>query len=249
MKITDNIYLVGSGSQWGFGLTNPVDCNVFLVDTGDGCVMIDAGTGMEPEKLDAVIESHGYTLKDVKAMFLTHYHGDHACGASRIQKISGCTIYASELEAEVIAEGDEIRSSVAGAKGGLYPLDFTYPKSDNVVALKDGDSVTVGNVTFTGYMVPGHSQQDMVVYAEIDGKQCLFTGDCVFAHGQVLLQSLYDVSIFPYAEAMRKVAQLPIDAIFPGHGVFCLQDGHRYVQAAVDKFNSGLIPQQLYYFT
>ncbi len=249
MKITDNIYLVGSGSQWGFGLTNPVDCNVFLIDAGDGCILIDAGTGMEPEKLDAVIESHGYKLTDIKAMFITHYHGDHACGASRIQKISGCTIYASELEAEVIAEGDEIRSSVAGAKGSLYPLDFTYQPSDNVVALKDGESVTVGNVTLTGYMVPGHSQQDMVVYGEIDGKMCLFTGDCVFAHGQVLLQSLYDVSIFPYAEAMRKVAQLPIDAIFPGHGVFCLQDGNRYVQAAVNKFNSGLIPQQLYYFT
>ena len=95
MKITDHIYLVGSGSRWGFGITQEIDCNVYLIDTGEGCIMIDSGTGLEPERMDRVIESHGYTLKDIKALILTHYHGDHACGASRIQKLSGCEIYTS----------------------------------------------------------------------------------------------------------------------------------------------------------
>lgn len=87
-----------------------------------------------------------------------------------------------------------------------------------------------------------------MIYGSIDGKNCLFSGDCVFAQGQVLIQSLPDVSIFPYAEAMRRIATLPIEAIFPGHGVFCLENGGSFVQAAVDKFNAGLIPPQLYYF-
>ncbi len=181
MKITDNIYLVASG-KWGFGITQAIDCNVFLISTDEGCILIDSGTGLEPEKMDAVIESHGFSVKDIKAV------------------------------------------------------------------VKDGETIAVGNITLTAYMCPGHSLQDMVIYGKIDGKNCLFSGDCVFAQGQVLIQALPDVSIFPYAEAMRRIVKLPIEAIFPGHGVFCLENGVSFVQAAVDKFNAGLIPPQLYYF-
>ncbi len=247
MKITDSIYLVASG-KWGFGITQAIDCNVFLISTENGCILIDSGTGLEPERMDRVIESHGFSVKDIRAVVLTHYHGDHACGASRIQKLSGCSIYAPELEAKAIEEGDETATSVALAKGGLYPADFTYPRSEKVTGVRDGENITVGNITLTAYMCPGHSLQDMVIYGNIDGKNCLFSGDCVFAQGQVLIQSLPDVSIFPYAEAMRRIATLPIEAIFPGHGVFCLENGGSFVQAAVDKFNAGLIPPQLYYF-
>lgn len=248
MKITEHIYLVASG-KWGFGISQEIDCNVYLLDTGDGLVLIDSGTGLEPERMDAVIESHGFSVKDIRAVFLTHYHGDHACGASRIQKLSGCEIYAPELEAEAICLGDEKATSLAGAKGSLYPADFVYPPSDHVTGVRDGEIITIGKLALKAYLCPGHSLQDMVLFGKIDGKNCLFSGDFVFAHGQVLIQSLYDVSIYPYAEAMRRIAGLPIEAIFPGHGVFCLENGVAFLEKAVEKFNSGLLPQQLYYFT
>lgn len=247
MKITDHIYLVGSG-KWGFGISHPIDCNIYMVDTGEGVVLIDSGTGLDPERVDANIESHGYTMQDIKAIFLTHYHGDHACGAARLQKLSGAPIYAPELEADAIREGDETASSVALAKGGLYPADFTFPKSDTVIPLKEGESVTIGGICFQAFLCPGHSLQDMVIYAEIDGKKCLFTGDFVFAQGMVLIQTLPDVSIFAYAEAMRKIGKLEIDAAFPGHSVFVLEDGHAFVDAALAKMNVGLLPPTLYYF-
>jgi len=151
MKITDSIYLVASG-KWGFGITQAIDCNVFLISTEDGCILIDSGTGLEPERMDRVIESHGFSVKDIRAVVLTHYHGDHACGASRIQKLSGCSIYAPELEAKAIEEGDETATSVALAKGGLYPADFTYPRSEKVTGVRDGENITVGNITLTAYM-------------------------------------------------------------------------------------------------
>lgn len=248
MKITDHVYLVASG-KWGFGISQEIDCNVYMIDTGEGCILIDSGTGLETEKMDAVIESHGFSVKDIRAVLLTHYHGDHACGAARIQKISGCKIYAPELEAKAIETGDEKATSLEGAKGSLYPADFVYPESDEVIGLTDGEMVVIGNVALKVYMCPGHSLQDMVIFGQIDGKNCMFSGDFVFSHGQVLIQSLYDVSIYPYAEAMRRIAKMPIEAIFPGHGVFCLENGVEYVKAAEAKFNSGLLPQQLYYFT
>ena len=46
MKITENIYIVASG-KLGFNFTHPIDCNVFLVNTGDGYILLDSGVGLE----------------------------------------------------------------------------------------------------------------------------------------------------------------------------------------------------------
>lgn len=248
MKITDSIYIVASG-KWGFGMTHELDCNVYLVDGGDGCILIDSGVGLDTGRMDTVMKSHGYSPQDIKAIVLTHYHGDHACGAARIMEASGCAVYAPAPEAEAIASGDEDATSISLAKGGLYPADFSYPKCPGVIGLNEGDTVTAGNVALSVHMVPGHSLCDMMVYGTVDGKKCLFTGDAVFACGQVLIQSLPDVSLFPYAQAMKKLAEFEVDALFPGHGVFCLENGGSHVRAAAEKFACGLIPPQLYYFT
>lgn len=247
MKLTDSIYMVASG-KWGFSFTNPLDCNAFLIDTGDGCMMVDAGVNMEPERITAVIESHGFKMSDIKKLFLTHYHADHAAGAEYIRQQSGCQVYAPEKEAIAIETGDEEAVSVAASKGGLYPADYVYPACKGVIGMKEGDSVTLGNVTLTASMVPGHSLEDMVVYGKIDGKQTMFSGDCVFACGQVLLQSLYDVSLYPYKVAMNKLAGFGVEALFPGHGVFSLENGGVHIDTAAAKFNSGLIPPQLFFF-
>lgn len=248
MKITDNIYIVGSGKKWGFGISHELDCNVYLIDTGEGCILIDSGVGLEPERIDNNIKEMGFSLSDIKMILLTHYHGDHACGAARIQKETGCKIYAPKKEAKAIEMGDEVATSVILAKGGLYPTDFEYPKSKEVIGLDEGDEIKLGNVELKVFMVPGHSLCDMVIYGEIDGKKSMFTGDAVFVKGQVLIQPLKDVSLYPYAEALKKLAELEVEAIFPGHGVFTLEGGIDHIKEAADIFSSGLIPPQLYYF-
>lgn len=247
MKITDHIYIVASG-KWGFGMTSALDCNVFLVDTGDGCVLIDSGVNMETERMDEIIRSHGFELTDIKAVLLTHYHADHACGAARIREATGCVVMAPAKEAHAIEIGDEEATSVAGGKGLLYPADYSYPKCPGVEPLVDGEQFCLGDVTFTAYAVPGHSCEGVVYTAQIDGKNCMFTGDAVFACGQVLIQSLYDVSLYPYGQAMKRLSELDVDALFPGHGVFLLENGIDHIKMASAAFQSGLIPKQLYYF-
>ncbi|MPM41696.1 Hydroxyacylglutathione hydrolase GloC [bioreactor metagenome] len=247
MQLTDRVYMVGSGKS-GISITHPMDCSIYLIDTGDGCMMVDSGVGLEPERIDAVIESHGFKMTDIKKLFLTHYHGDHACGAARIQKLSGCEIYAPAKEAEAIREGDEEANSLVLAKGILYPTDFFMPKCPGVIGLEEGDKVTLGDVTLTAYMVPGHSLCDMVLYGDIAGKKCIFTGDAVFACGQILLQSLHDVSIYPYKVAINRLAKLSVDSFFPGHGVFSILDGGDAIKACAKAFNSGMIPRQFYFY-
>ena len=42
MQLTEHIYLVASGDT-SFSLTGALDCNVYLIDTGAGLILIDAG--------------------------------------------------------------------------------------------------------------------------------------------------------------------------------------------------------------
>ena len=245
MKITTTSTLWPAGS--GFGMTHELDCNAYLVDGGDGCILIDAGVGLDTDRMDGVLASHGFSLSDIRAVMLTHYHGDHACGAARIREASGCDVYAPSPEAEAISTGDEEATSLALAKGTLYPANFSYPRCPGVIGLNEGDEVTVGDVTLSVRMVPGHSLCSMAIYGTVDGKVPLYR-DSVFVCGQVLIQSLKDVSIFPYAQAIKRLAELETDALFPGHGVFCLENGGSHVKTAADRFAAGLIPPQLYYF-
>jgi glyoxylase-like metal-dependent hydrolase (beta-lactamase superfamily II) len=246
LKITENIYVV-AGGKWGFGLTHELDCNVFLIDTGSGAILIDAGVNIEPERIVDVIRSHGFGEGDLKKLLLTHYHGDHAGGAAFFKERFGCEVYAPAKEADAIAKGDEDATSLSVSKGGLYPSDYVFRKCP-VTGLNDGDKISLGGVTLTGYSVPGHSLEDMVYYGKIDDKQCIFTGDSVFAAGQVLIQSLHDVSIYPYRLAIKRPAELEVDSIFPAHGIFCLSNGGDHIKAASAKFEMGLVPPQLFYF-
>jgi len=247
MKITDSIYLVGGG-KWSLGLTHPLDCSIYLVDTGAGCIMIDSGCALETERIENVMRIDGYSIEDVKILVLTHYHADHACGANWIHEKSGCEVYIAEEERNCVATGDDVASSLAPGRGKSYPADFVYPACPCVRGLKNGDILSLGKVRLEVNLVPGHSLCDLTLYGEIDGLNCLFSGDSIFAGGEILLQSLYDVSIFPYAEAVYSLAEKKIDALFPGHGLFVLSEGEWHVKKCAEGFKSGLIPKQLHYF-
>ena len=65
MKITDSIYMIGSGVLGGFRITHPFDCNIYMIDTGDGCIVVDAGGGQEPERIKEQVEKLGFKMSDI----------------------------------------------------------------------------------------------------------------------------------------------------------------------------------------
>ena len=49
MKILEDIYIVGGG-EYGIGISNYLDCNVFLIDGGGDAVLIGSGVGQDTKK-------------------------------------------------------------------------------------------------------------------------------------------------------------------------------------------------------
>jgi len=84
-------------------------------------------------------------------------------------------------------------------------------------------------------------------FAELEGsdRRSLFSGDCVFWGGKIVIQNVVDVSVPDYAESLKKLRQLEFDALLPGHLAISLSNGKRHVVRADEEFRQIGVPRNL----
>lgn len=145
---------------------------VFLIDTGDGLILID--TGLNNATFYLVVDriwSSGHDPRDIKKICLTHWHGDHTCNARLLKEMSGAEIWLSrEDEVEhkkhenmvglmtevdgkktmkwVSADSEEAKK--AGKTPDGYPYEVTNFYDDN-------KPIVLGNMTIRTRLCPGHT--------------------------------------------------------------------------------------------
>ena len=234
MKITERLYLVGSGRS-GFGMTNPSDSHVYLVESTSGNIMIDAGVGLEVDRIIGVIEGDGIDPPTVDHLFLTHVHSDHAGGTAEFKRRFDCTVYVPRLEAEILRTGDEDLLSLPVAKAdGIYPEDYTFTPCNPDVELAGGETFTFGEVTVQAIHTPGHSSGSTCYLVETEGKRCLFSGDVVLHNGLLLFLNCLGSTMEGYRASLPKLAGLDVDMLMPGHGLFTFSNGQEHIDKAVE---------------
>ena len=238
MRITEHVYLVGSG-HLGFDLTDPYDCNVYLIDGGTELALIDGGSGMGVPLIQAQITAHGFSLEEVKSLILTHSHGDHGGGAWVWKEAMPHleVLGTSETRDALTYEGDGGEIMAAAKRHGYYPADYLlHPcKVDKVV--RTGDVISVGSVDFKVIQTPGHCDSLMCLVTYLDGKKMLFCGDMVFCGGRISTQAVPDCRPYEYYRSLKRIAQESVDALFPGHYEFSLRDANRHLLAALEYFD------------
>ena len=128
-QVYDGLYYIGQNAV-----------SAWLIDTGEGLIVIDALNNAEEAQRILVpgIEAFGYKPEDVKALFVTHEHFDRYGGSLYLQSTYGTPIYANEIAWKGIEEGPA---------GG--------PKRDQIVV--EGEPFQLGNLTINFIATPGHS--------------------------------------------------------------------------------------------
>lgn len=93
MKLTDNIWLVGSGAG-GFSMTQPRDCHVYLVVDRGEAVLIDAGAGVDVDPILTQIDRCAVPRSTIGRIVLTHAHADHSGGAAALRNALNAQVLA-----------------------------------------------------------------------------------------------------------------------------------------------------------
>jgi glyoxylase-like metal-dependent hydrolase (beta-lactamase superfamily II) len=122
--------------------------SVFVLDAGPGSVaLVDAGKDASGAAILRALGRRGLTRDAVRAVFLTHGHGDHTAGC---RVFPSAAIYAFESDAEILGDTAKI----------------TNP-------LKDGDIINIGDLRVETFAVPGHTPGSAAFLA----RGVLFFGD------------------------------------------------------------------------
>ncbi|MBB6693397.1 MBL fold metallo-hydrolase [Cohnella xylanilytica] len=245
MKIADKVYLAGSG-KYGMESSDPTDCNVYLLDGGSECALIDAGGGVDPERIADNVRRSGFAMEQVRWCLLTHAHADHAAGARYFRERYGMRVVASEEAAPWLENGDMERTSLDHAKrGGVYPADFRFPACPVDRTVRDGDRIRIGDIELTVVDSPGHARGHICLLWERGGERSLFSGDAVFAGGKVVIQYVWDCDIPAYAKTVAKLHSLGVDRLYPGHGPFLLSRAAVHIEKAHACFERLDVPPNL----
>jgi hydroxyacylglutathione hydrolase len=241
MKITEHVYLVGSGH---YGLSHSFDCSVFVVDCGGPLAMIDAGAGCGTETIVANMEKDGLDANGLSLLLLTHGHSDHAGGARFFQERFGCMVHLGAPEADMVEKGDEKELSLdVAVKSGFYSPDYRFTPCRIDVRLHHGQTLPCGGLTFTALHVPGHSPGSFCYVVDLPEGRALFSGDAVFPEGVIGMLNCDGSELSDYREHIHRLSGLDADMLFPGHRVFVLSGGQSHVEQAIDALGRLQLPR------
>jgi metallo-beta-lactamase class B len=129
-KIIGNVYYVGTASL-----------SSFLVTTPQGHILINTTYERNVPVIRKSVEQLGFKFSDIKIVLGSHAHGDHMEGDAMVKQLTG---------AQVMAMAEDVPALQAMKPGGKeHPVDRV---------LHDGDTVTLGGMTLTAHLTPGHTR-------------------------------------------------------------------------------------------
>jgi glyoxylase-like metal-dependent hydrolase (beta-lactamase superfamily II) len=192
--------------------------NAFLVDGGEGMILVDVGWQGAPARIESAVTELGRTLADIRQIVLTHAHPDHVRGAADLRARTGASVLIHHADAGWLRAGRVPPAGRAGRLGRLVdrvPLLHWRPLEPDGV-LTDGDYVGRSS----GLRVihtPGHTPGHIALLHE--PTDTVFVGDAIFGRGAALSLGPAALAADPLARPAG-LARLPrtVRAVGLAHG-------------------------------
>ncbi|MBR0906899.1 BJP family subclass B3 metallo-beta-lactamase [Bradyrhizobium liaoningense] len=201
-QLIGNIYYVGTA-----GIA------VYVIKTPQGLILMDTAMPQSTGMIKDNIVKLGFKVSDIKIILNTHAHLDHTGGFAEIKKETGAQLVAGERDKPLL-------------EGGYYPgdeknADLAFPPVKVDRTVKEGDKVTLGDVTLTAHATPGHSpgctSWEMSVKDGDQNREVLFFCSGTVALNRLVGQPTHPGIVDDYRATFSKAKAMKIDVLLGPH--------------------------------
>jgi glyoxylase-like metal-dependent hydrolase (beta-lactamase superfamily II) len=192
--------------------------NAYVLDGGDGPVLVDAGLPGDGVRILDALEA--IDAGPLQRIVVTHAHPDHAGGAATVREATGAPIAMHPWDAALVAEGRTGRplratpgfeDRVPAQLLASFPID---PLTVDATLLPGGGIDEVPGVTVLS--APGHSAGQVVLRWDRHGG-VLLAADAAANHGTIALPRVCE-DAWVTRRTLARLHRLAVDVAVFGHG-------------------------------
>jgi glyoxylase-like metal-dependent hydrolase (beta-lactamase superfamily II) len=212
--------------------------NVYLIDDGDGPVLIDSGWTLEAaqDQLEDALAGLGHGIADIARILITHMHRDHYTQAVTLRRKFGSRfsigigerpsleLWVSGRELRLAPQVRRLRGCGAGSLADLMEENANRRQhTPGIWELPDewlvpGD-IPLGSRTLEAISTPGHTRGHLC-FLDSAGR-LLFAGDHVLPRITPSIGFEPSMAMLPladYLQSLRLIRELPDAVLLPAHG-------------------------------
>lgn len=191
----------------------------FLVETREGPVLVECGPHSVFHQLEAALGRHGYRPEDVRHVFLSHIHFDHA-GAAWALAQQGAIIHVHPAGYKHLLDPSRLYHSASRIYGDQ--MERLWGRMEGIAeaqmkASEAGRAVQVGEWQFIPWFTPGHAVHHIAWQV---GK-AVFTGDvggCRIGSGPAVPPCPPpDIDVEAWQDSIRLLRGLDADTFYLTH--------------------------------
>lgn len=191
----------------------------FLVETSAGPILFETGPYSTYEHLKEALADKGYQPGDIKHVFLTHIHFDHAGAAWALAK-EGATIYLHPFGRKHMHDPEKLWNSAKM----IYQdkMEFLWGKIEGIpeeqmYTVEQGEKFKIGDTEVTGWHTPGHA----VHHIAWQLGDCLICGDVAGVRIQdgIVVPPCPppDINIEDWRASLALIRGLDVDTLYLTH--------------------------------
>ncbi|MBK6948649.1 MAG: MBL fold metallo-hydrolase [Haliscomenobacter sp.] len=191
----------------------------FLIPLEHGVALVETGPYATFPRLEAELHALGYSLDDVRYVFLTHIHLDHA-GAAWALAERGATVYVHPFGEKHLLQPERLMQSARriyqdemdSLWGDMRPI-----APQNLITVGHGERVDIGGRQLQAWHTPGHAVHHIVWQLE----NVAFTGDVggvkIADHLVVPPCPPPDINVEDWEQSIRLLRSLDLEAMYLTH--------------------------------
>jgi glyoxylase-like metal-dependent hydrolase (beta-lactamase superfamily II) len=196
----------------------------FLLLGDDSAALVETGPTTCLRSLTGGLKSHGVSLEDVRQVFLTHIHLDHAGASGHLAEVlPNATFYVHEVGYPHMVDPSKLLKSATRIYGErmdeLWGEARPVPE-DRLEVLEGGEELEAAGGMLSAHFTPGHAYHHLAYLEPESG--ALFTGDVagIRLPGQSYIRPPTpppEIDLESWVRSIGLIRELSPESLWPTH--------------------------------